>query len=385
MAAKRPDEMKVLTVVGARPQFIKAAPVSRALREAGGREVLVHTGQHYDREMSEIFFEELGIRKPDINLEVGSGSHAWQTGQIMVRLEKVLREERPDWVLVYGDTNSTLAGALTAAKLLVPVAHVEAGLRSFNRAMPEEINRIVADHLSSLLLCPSRVAVGNLAAEGITTGVHQVGDVMYDALLEFSQVAGQSSTILRKVEVEPKEYLLLTVHRAENTDDPLRLKRILAALAKSDCPVIFPVHPRAVKALASAGFLKRSSQSGEGVKGALAVLDGVALSHVRLIEPVGYLDMLSLARHARMILTDSGGLQKEAYWLSVPCVTLREETEWVETVEAGWNALTGTDTARILDALRSWKAPVEESGARNLYGEPRAAERCVKLLQAAAP
>ncbi|MBD0370352.1 MAG: UDP-N-acetylglucosamine 2-epimerase (non-hydrolyzing) [Pyrinomonadaceae bacterium] len=372
--------MKVLTVVGARPQFIKAAPVSRALRAMGSREVLVHTGQHYDREMSEIFFEEMGIREPDINLEVGSGSHGWQTGQIMVRLEKVLRAEKPDWVLVYGDTNSTLAGALVAAKLLMRVAHVEAGLRSFNRAMPEEINRIVADHLSSLLLCPSRVAVNNLAAEGITEGVHQVGDVMYDALLEFREVALRRSTILQKIEVEPKEYLLLTVHRAENTCDPERLKKILAALAESSCPVIFPVHPRTMKALLSAGFIERSNQSEEGVTGARLVLDNLSLNHIRLIEPVGYLDMLMLAQHARMILTDSGGLQKEAYWLSVPCVTLREETEWVETVEAGWNILTGTDTERILDALRSFKAPAGEDGARNLYGEPQAAERCVKLL-----
>jgi UDP-N-acetylglucosamine 2-epimerase len=374
--------MRVLTVVGARPQFIKAAPVSRALSRAGIEEVLVHTGQHYDRGMSQIFFEEMGIKEPDINLEVGSGSHGWQTGQIMVRLEKVLQDEKPDWVLVYGDTNSTLAAALVAAKLQFRVAHVEAGLRSFNRAMPEEINRVVADHLSSLLLCPSRVALGNLAAEGITDGVHLVGDVMYDALLEYSETALRSSTILQRIKVEPQEYLLLTVHRAENTDYPQRLGEILKALSAIDSTVIFPVHPRALKAIAGAGFIKRSGQSDGEIESARLMLDNLSLDHIRLIEPVGYLDMLNLARHARMILTDSGGLQKEAYWLSVPCITLREETEWVETVEAGWNRLTGTDTALIQDALRSFKAPAAE-GARNLYGEPQAAGRCVKLLQEA--
>lgn len=372
--------MRVLTVVGARPQFIKAAPVSRALMEAGIEEVLVHTGQHYDREMSQIFFEELGIKEPDINLEVGSGLHGWQTGQIMVRLEKVLQERKPDWVLVYGDTNSTLAGALVAAKLQLRVAHVEAGLRSFNRAMPEEVNRVVADHLSSLLLCPSRVAVANLAAEGITEGVHRVGDVMYDALLRHSQTALRRSTILQRIEVEPKQYLLLTIHRAENTDDPERLRRILEALARVDATVIFPVHPRAMKALAGAGFIKRSGQSDDEIEGASLSLDNLSLDHIRIIEPVGYLDMLNLARHARMILTDSGGLQKEAYWLSVPCITLREETEWVETVEAGWNVLAGTDTGRILDSVRSFKTP-DAKEERNLYGEPGASERAVQLLQ----
>jgi len=374
--------MRVLTVVGARPQFIKAAPVSKALREAGSEEVLVHTGQHYDREMSQIFFEEMGIAEPDINLEAGSGSHGRQTGQIMICLEDVMKDQRPDWVLVYGDTNSTLAGALVAAKLQVPVAHVEAGLRSFNRAMPEEINRIVTDHLSSLLLCPSQRAVNNLAAEGITKGVHLVGDVMYDALLQYSGTALRHSTISQKIKVEPKGYLLLTIHRAENTDDPLRLQKILAALAESDYPVIFPAHPRAMKALASAGILKHSSQSEDETEGARLTLGNLSLDHIRLIPPVGYLNMLHLAQHARMILTDSGGLQKEAYWLSVPCITLREETEWVETVEAGWNVLTGTDTGRILDALRSFQAPVEEGG-RNLYGAPQASARCVKLLQEA--
>ncbi|HEX8746001.1 MAG TPA: UDP-N-acetylglucosamine 2-epimerase (non-hydrolyzing) [Pyrinomonadaceae bacterium] len=376
--------MRVLTVVGARPQFIKAAPVSRALGRAGIEEVLVHTGQHYDRGMSQIFFEEMGIREPDINLEVGSGLHGWQTGQIMVRLEKVLQEEKPDWVLVYGDTNSTLAGALVAAKLQLRVAHVEAGLRSFNRAMPEEINRIVADHLSSLLLCPSRVAVSNLSAEGIREGVHAVGDVMYDALLEYSAEADKRSSILQRIKVEPKHYLLLTIHRAENTDDPERLRAVLKALANLDSTVVFPVHPRALKALAAAGFVSLSSPVDDEMQAARLTLDELSLDHIRLIEPLGYLDMMNLARHARTVLTDSGGLQKEAYWLGVPCVTLREETEWVETVEAGWNVLAGTDAARITDALRSFKAPGGEA-TRNLYGEPGASERCVRVLQGARP
>jgi UDP-N-acetylglucosamine 2-epimerase len=372
--------MKVLTVVGARPQFIKAAPLSKALRESGHEEVLVHTGQHYNREMSQIFFEEMGIARPDFNLEVGSGSHGRQTGQMMVQLEEVMQRQRPDWVLVYGDTNSTLAGALVAAKLQLRVAHVEAGLRSFNRAMPEEVNRIVVDHLSELLLCPSETAVNNLAAEGITSGVHLVGDVMYDALLQYSEVARQHSTIFQKLKVEPKQYLLLTVHRAENTDNPVHLRGILTALAEAGYPVIFPVHPRARNVLSSEGFIRRSPQSAAESLSTGSARDAVSLDYIHLIEPVGYLDMLSLAQHARVILTDSGGLQKEAYWLSVPCITLREETEWVETVQAGWNILTGTDTNRILNALGSFKTPVREVNP-NLYGGPQAATRCVKLLE----
>jgi UDP-N-acetylglucosamine 2-epimerase len=373
--------MRVLTVVGARPQFIKSAPVSTALRESGHEEVLVHTGQHYNHQMSQVFFEEMGIAQPDFNLEVGSGSHGWQTGQMMLRLEDVMQSQKPDWVLVYGDTNSTLAGALVAAKLQLRIAHVEAGLRSFNRAMPEEINRVLADHLSDLLFSPSETAVRNLAAEGIKSGVHLVGDVMYDALLQYSETARQTSTILQELKVEPKQYLLLTIHRAESTDNPLHLRNILTALAEIDSPVIFPVHPRARKALTAAGFLQTSNQSARESAAAQLIIDGMALDHIVLIEPVGYLDMLNLAQQARMILTDSGGLQKEAYWLSVPCITLREETEWLETVQAGWNILAGTATDRILDALRSFQAPPAE-GARNLYGEPQAAARCVTLLQA---
>jgi UDP-N-acetylglucosamine 2-epimerase len=373
--------MRALTVVGARPQFIKSAPVSKALRESGNEEVLVHTGQHYNYQMSQVFFEEMGIAPPDFNLEVGSGSHSRQTGQMMLGLEEVMQTQKPDWVLVYGDTNSTLAASLVAAKLRLRIAHVEAGLRSFIRSMPEEINRVVADHLSDLLLCPSETAVSNLAAEGIESGVHLVGDVMYDALLQYSDIARQKSTLLQELKVEPKQYLLLTIHRAENTDHPLHLRNILSALVEVDCPIIFPVHPRARKALLEAGLIQPPTQSeNSGNTVSQLMVNGVALDHIYLIDPVGYLDMLSLLQQARMLLTDSGGLQKEAYWLSVPCVTLREETEWVETVRAGWNILTGTATDRIADALRSFKTPLTGE-ARNLYGEPQAAARCVALLQ----
>lgn len=359
--------MKLVTVIGARPQFVKAAPVGRALGAAGHREVLVHTGQHYDREMSQVFFDELGIAPPDVNLEIGSGAHGAQTGAMLARVEEVILAERPDWVLIYGDTNSTLAGALAAAKLHVPVAHVEAGLRSFNRAMPEEINRVVADHLSEALLCPSRTAVENLSSEGITRGVHLVGDVMYDAVLRFAGVAGERSVVLGELSIEPREYLLATVHRAENTDDPGRLGAILSAFAEIGEIVIFPAHPRTRKML------------GERSAGALRLP-----ANVRLIEPVGYLDMLMLERNARMILTDSGGVQKEAYWLDVPCVTLRDETEWVETLETGWNVLTGTDPARIVAAVAKHATPPAGSKPQ-LYGDGRVAERCVQVLESHSP
>lgn len=326
--------MKILTVVGARPQFIKAAPVSKALRAAGQTEILVHTGQHYDYGMSQVFFEELNIPEPDFNLGVGSGSHGRQTGQMLIGLEEIMVEAKPDWVLVYGDTNSTLAGALAAVKLHLPVAHVEAGLRSFNRAMPEEHNRVLTDHCSDLLFCPTETAVNNLRREGLTTGVHLVGDTMYDAVLQFSELARQRSTILHELELTPRQYLLATVHRPYNTDNPDNLSNILTAFIELGEPVIFPVHPRTRKYIE-----------------ALA-LPGLAESSVRMIEPVGYLDMLVLEQHARVILTDSGGMQKEAYFFQVPCVTLRPETEWVETVEAGWNVVVGAERERIVAAVQ---------------------------------
>jgi len=347
--------LTIVTIVGARPQFIKAAAVSRALR-ARHREVLVHTGQHYDANMSAIFFDELGIPPPDVNLAVGSAGHGAQTGAMLAKIEEVLLAEQPDWVLVYGDTNSTLAGALAAAKLRIPVAHVEAGLRSFNRAMPEEINRVLTDHLSDLLLCPSQTAIDNLAREGITRSVILVGDVMADALRLAAERADNS--VLESSGVQPGDYALATVHRAENTDDPLRLQGILIGLTLLDMPVIFPAHPRARRAIAA--------------------LEWKPPAHVRLIEPVGYLGMVALMRGARVILTDSGGVQKEAYWLGVPCVTLRDETEWVETVAHGWNTLVGADPERIVAAARQ---PYPTTPHPPLYGDGHAAERCVAALE----
>jgi UDP-N-acetylglucosamine 2-epimerase len=329
---------------------------------AGHAEYLVHTGQHYDYEMSQVFFDELGIPQPDVNLEVGSGPHGWQTGQMLIRLEEVLLAQRPDWVLVYGDTNSTLAGALAAVKLRVPVAHVEAGLRSFNRAMPEEHNRVLTDHIADLLFCPTPTAVDNLRNEGITRGVHLVGDTMYDAVLQFAGVARQRSTILARLGLRPRGYLLATVHRPANTDEPTNLRNILAAFAALAEPVIFPVHPRTRKKIEELGL-----GAGDG-----------AGANPRLIEPVGYLDMLMLEQNARLILTDSGGIQKEAYWLGVPCVTLRAETEWVETVAAGWNVVVGADRARIVAAARSLVASAERPVA---YGDGRAAGQIVSILE----
>lgn len=316
--------MKILTVIGARPQFIKAAPVSRAIAAAGMTEVIAHTGQHYDAQMSDIFFEELDIPKPAYNLAVNSLGHGAMTGRMLEKLEDTMLAERPDGVLVYGDTNSTLAGALAATKLHIPIAHIEAGLRSYNRRMPEEVNRVMADHVSTLLFCPTEKAISNLAAEGITNGVHAVGDVMFDTTLEAIKRANERSTVLETHRLTPGRYAVATIHRAENTDDPERFARVVRWLeaAAVDLPVIMPVHPRTRKLLTQRG----SSPAG-----------------MTLIDPLGYLDMVRLVSQAAAVFTDSGGLQKEAYFHRVPCVTLRDETEWVETVEAGWNRLWTTD------------------------------------------
>ena len=327
--------MRIATVLGARPQFIKAAPVSRALAAVNGgnplHEVLIHTGQHYDDQMSQVFFHQLGLPDPNYNLGVGSGSHGQQTGAMLAAIEAVLLQERPDYVLVYGDTNSTLAGALAAAKLHIPLAHVEAGLRSFNRRMPEEINRIMADHVSDMLFVPTETAVANLQREGITNNVFLVGDVMQDAVADHAALAAEQSKILEILSIRPKHFLLATIHRAENTDSPARLGRILAALAAlaQEHVIVWPVHPRARKCLHESAFP----------------------SNLRLIEPAAYFDMLVLERNAAVILTDSGGVQKEARWLQVPCVTLRDETEWVETLRDGWNQLAGSDIELILGAV----------------------------------
>jgi len=350
--------MKIVTVVGARPQFIKATAVSRALR-ARHTEILVHTGQHYDYEMSGVFFDGLDLPAPDVNLNVGSGSHAGQTAAMLKGIEDVLLAERPDWLLTYGDTNSTLAAALAASKASVPIAHVEAGLRSFNRRMPEEINRVVADHLSTLLLCPSDVAVRNLDAEGISSGVHIIGDVMLDVLRSSRpRIEAAAPAVLSRHGLERDAFFVATVHRSENTDDPRRLRSLVSAFNRLDYPVLFPVHPRSRKALAA---------------------DGCRIaSHVHLAQPVGYVEMMALASSARAILTDSGGLQKEAYWLGVPCVTLRDETEWIETVDSGWNILAGAEPDRIVDAARS---SMRRGPRAALYGDGRAAARCVPLLE----
>lgn len=393
--------LKLLNIVGARPQFIKVAPVLRAIGKynethSGNpiREILVHTGQHYDYEMSQVFFDELGLKDPDYHLGVGSGSHGQQTGEMLKRIEEVLSKEKPDIVMVYGDTNSTLAGALAAAKLHIPVAHIEAGLRSFNKRMPEEVNRILTDHISDFLFCPTETAVQNLKREGFTNVLNDghllpipfnegllpaarpvvvnTGDVMYDAVLQYAELAESKSTILyqlhlveelsheREERKKPNErnrsvepYVLATVHRAENTNDPERLKSIFEALvriAKEGLTVVFPIHPRTRKA---------------------AEILGLSLSGVRVLEPVSYLDMLILEKHARVILTDSGGVQKEAFFFKVPCVTLREETEWVETVKNGWNVLAGCDTDRIVQAVLRFSSSTPLSPLPNASAPPR--------------
>lgn len=356
--------MKVATIVGARPQFIKAAPVSQALRESGCREFLIHTGQHYDYGMSRIFFEEMGIPEPDLNLAVGSGPHGWQTAQMLTQLESVLASERPDWVVVYGDTNSTLAGALAACKLRIRLAHVEAGLRSFNREMPEEHNRVLTDHCSDVLFCPTKTAIENLAREGITHNAFLVGDTMYDVVLQFAEVARRHSTILQDLDLTPKQYLLATVHRAYNTDHLDHLRDLLTAFAEIDETIVFPVHPRTQQKITALG---------DGFNA-----EALRMRGVRLIEPVGYLDMLMLEEQSRLILTDSGGMQKEAFFFGVPCLTLRPETEWVETVEAGWNVLVGTRTERIVEAVKDQRWP--QSSPPQLFGNGRASRVIAQLL-----
>ena len=348
--------MKIVSIVGARPQFVKAAALSKKLREKF-TEVLVHTGQHYDSNMSDVFFKELGIPEPDYNLGVGSGSHGEQTGGMLIEIEKVLIKEKPDLVLVYGDTNSTIAGSLAAAKLHIKVAHVGAGLRSFNRAMPEELNRVVTDHLSDFLFTPTKTAVDNLNKEGIINGVFNTGDVMYDAVLQFSRVAKEKSQILRTLGIEPKTYLYATVHRAENTDNPENLKNIILALAESGEKIVFPIHPRTRKMMGG--------------------IELPSLPNIKMIEPVGYLDNLILIENSKKVLTDSGGIQKEAYFLKVPCITLREETEWVETVEDGWNILVGADKKKIQQSIEKFESKGKQS---DHFGDGQAANKIAEII-----
>ncbi|MDH6359068.1 UDP-N-acetylglucosamine 2-epimerase (non-hydrolyzing) [Parabacteroides sp. PF5-9] len=361
--------MKIITIVGARPQFIKAAMVSRAIlkhNEKGKKlinEQILHTGQHYDTNMSQVFFHEMGIPTPTWQLNCGKGTHGEMTGQMLIEIEKILIANRPDYVLVYGDTNSTLAGALAAAKLHVPIVHVEAGLRSFNRQMPEEINRILTDRLSSLLFCPTYEAVRHLVAEGIRDGVHHVGDVMYDAALTFGSIADNSSQILSRLDIHRKRYRLCTIHRAENTDVEERMRQIFTALREMgtvDCPVVLPLHPR------TRGYLERYNQL-KSIQNQPGIV---------LIEPLSFLDMVMLEKHALTILTDSGGVQKEAYFHHTPCITLREETEWGETVESGWNQLAGYKTKEILRCLNNKL----ERRDINEYGTGNAAQKIIGLL-----
>lgn len=352
--------MKIHTILGARPQFVKAAPVSRALASGGIEEALIHTGQHYDAGMSEVFFEELGIPAPTHNLGLGGGSHGAMTGRMLEEIEKILLDERPDWVLVYGDTNSTLAGALAATKMHIPVCHVEAGLRSWNRRMPEEVNRVLTDHISSRLFCSSEPSVENLRREGITEGVEVVGDVMADASrLAQEIIAGRASEFLKSADpsVLEKDFTLLTLHRAENTDDEERLRSLVGQLNDFEMPIVFPVHPRTRKVLQQAGL--------------------ELAPHIQQVEPVGYLEMAALLGYAKLVLTDSGGLQKEAYWAKTPCVTLRTETEWTETVDAGWNVVIG---AAVSELKRLVSQVIDPPEWRPLYGDGKAAEKIVASL-----
>lgn len=394
--------MKLVSIVGARPQFVKLGPISRAIgsynsRHTGDSRIehtVIHTGQHYDLQLSDVFFREIDLPTPQVNLGVGSGPHGQQTGRMIEQLEQVFVQRSPDVVLVYGDTNSTLAAAIAAAKLHIPVAHVEAGLRSFNKEMPEEINRVLTDHVSNVLFCPTEAAVRNLEREGfcnivnngrlipdscddlpLTTdylpAVINIGDVMYDSVLQNAKLAEQRSEILTQLHLKPGNYALATVHRASNTDNPERLRSIFQALneiARSVMPVIIPLHPRTCKKLNALSNPTNPTNS-------------MNPTNLIIIEPVSYLDMLALERNARMILTDSGGVQKEAYFSQVPCVTLREETEWVELVESGWNHLAGADPAQIQDAVRHAVAFDRAANqATLLYGDGHASERIVQLL-----
>ncbi|MDI6698943.1 MAG: UDP-N-acetyl glucosamine 2-epimerase [Candidatus Saccharicenans sp.] len=395
--------MKLINIVGARPQFIKLAPILKGIdlhnKETDGdhiQEVLLHSGQHYDYEMSQVFFEELGLKAPDYHLGVGSGTHGYQTGEMLKRIEEVLLKEKPDVVMVYGDTNSTLAGALVATKLHIPLAHVEAGLRSFNRTMPEEINRVLADHVADLLFCPTETAVRNLKREGFTNIVNDghllpldyvplipgdkaltthhvplvlnVGDVMYDAVLQYAELAETKSGILDRLGLERRGYALATIHRAENADDPGRLRGIfegLATVARKGLTVVVPLHPRTRNALS---FLSPHPDPSP--------------RNLLIVEPVSYLDMLLLEKNARVILTDSGGVQKEAFFFRVPCVTMREETEWAETVETGWNTLVGFDPNRIFQAALAVcsSASQRDSSSGLPFGDGKASERIVHAL-----
>lgn len=351
--------MKVASIIGVRPQFVKASVLSHELRKKH-EEILIHTGQHYDYQMNKIFFDQLNIPKPDYHLNIGSGSHGYQTGEMLKKIEAVLIKEKPDLVLTYGDTNSTLAGALAASKLRIKTAHIESGLRSFDRSMPEEINRILTDHCSDILFCPTENAVKNLIRERIEEMVYLTGDVMVDSLLRNREIAENKSTILKDLGLKSKEYLVATIHRASNTDNEKSLKNIVDAFSELNETIIFPLHPRTENSLKTYGLYNQLKSS------------------VLLTQPLGFFEFIKLMNHAKMILTDSGGVQKEAYVLKVPCVTLRENTEWIETIEDGWNLLVGSDKGKIVRRVREFRPSLETYGDK--FGNGGASKNIVSII-----
>lgn len=355
--------MKIISVVGARPQFIKLASLSKKLRKKH-KEIILHTGQHYDDDLSQIFFSELSIPKPDYNLGIGSAEHGEQTGRMLKSIEDVLLFEKPDLVIVYGDTNSTLAGALAAVKQNIPVAHVEAGLRSYKKSMPEEINRVLTDHVSSLLFCPTKTSVGNLRKESITKGVYLVGDVMYDSLKDHLKAAKKKSKIMKNLNMNKKDFYLITVHRAENTDIKENLEKIIRIVTNLDKEVVFPIHPRTRKKLSEFNLLDRLDSK----------------TNLLLIDPVSYLDMLILEKNARYVLTDSGGVQKEAFFLRTPCLTLREETEWVETLENGSNQLVGLEIDKVIKKTKTGECILSKVQRKSTLTSKGASIRIVKII-----
>lgn len=350
--------MKILTIIGARPQFIKCAPVSDAINKKH-EQVVIHTGQHYDDNLSSVFFKELNIPIPNYNLGVGSGSHGEQTAKMILGIEKIIMAENPDMVLVYGDTNSTLAGALVASKLHIQIAHVEAGLRSFDMHMPEEINRVLTDKISNIRFCPTKTSLKNLENEKMADNAHMVGDVMYDALITNNKIAEKKSTILRDIGITSKNYSVATIHRASNTDKKENLQNIVNTFCELDGIIVFPVHPRTIK------YLKKYS------------LYDKLKEHVILTNPLGYLDFLKLMNNAKKILTDSGGIQKEAYMLNIPCITLRDTTEWVETLEEGWNILVGTNRNQIIKNFNNFEP---NASTKNVFGDGNASKRISEIL-----
>ena len=359
--------MKILTIIGARPQFIKAASLSRYLKkmfnaDINVKEIILHTGQHYDNNMSEEFFSELNIPTPDYNLQVGSDTPARQTAKMMMGIEEIALRQWPDFILIYGDTNSTIAGALVGVKLHISIAHVEAGLRSYDREMPEEINRVVSDSISTILFCPTETAVNNLKREGITKGIYNVGDIMLETYLYYKDQAQKSSTILNKLNLKPKEFILCTIHRASNTDNIENLKNIFIGLTNSREEIILPLHPRTKKKINENDSLKKYIGP-----------------NIKIINPIGYFDMICLEANAKKIVTDSGGVQKEAYFNEIPCVTLRENTEWVETIEQGVNQLVGVDPKKIKESINNFH-PQKQNYSKQLYGDGKTSEKIVKIL-----